>query len=132
RGDPAGSSPHPELAAPRPFRAPALALAKPHPPAARRSAPATDDTSSQRGGQLDRPLAADFEVERPAGQVRPQPQALDVSRRKGLQPDRLPDPGGRRVEDAFGGLLPVLLAAREAEVGEGVPPPHGAGGGGGL
>ena len=44
--------------------------------------------------------------------------------RKRLQPGRLPDAGGWRIEDAFGFLLPELVASRNREVGCRVVGPH--------
>src|SRR5438105_15772656 len=44
--------------------------------------------------------------------------------RKRLQPGRLPDAGGWRIKDAFGFLLPELLASRNREVGCRVVGPH--------
>src|ERR1700682_4389331 len=63
-------------------------------------------------------LGVNLDFDRAAIQVGGQPQAFDRARRQRLQPYRLPDPGGRGVEDSFGCGGPVLLAARDGLVGQ--------------
>src|SRR5204863_9463059 len=57
------------------------------------------------------------EFEAPVVQPRPQPDGRDMALWKRLQPDRLPDPGGRGVVDALRSLSPELFATRNREVG---------------
>src|SRR6202049_721078 len=61
---------------------------------------------------------------RPAIEVGSHADAFDRARRQRLQPDRLPDPDGRGVEDSFGRGGPVLLAARDRLVGQRVLGAH--------
>src|SRR5207237_2338525 len=66
----------------------------------------------------------DRALEHPPFQPRPEPQRRHMLMRKRLQPGRLPDAGGWRIKDAFGFLLPELLASRNREVGCRVVGPH--------
>src|SRR5258706_1713551 len=60
----------------------------------------------------------DLDVNGSPIQMRCQPKALDRSRRQRLQPNRLPDPTGRGVEDPLRRGGPVLFAAGEGLVGQ--------------
>src|SRR6266508_5402710 len=80
--------------------------------------PRADDLAVEHCDDLGRPLAVHLEIQRARDQVGPEPQPLEVAFPQRLEPDGLPDAGRRGVEDAFGCLGPVLLAAGQGPVGE--------------
>ncbi len=62
--------------------------------------------------------SVNLDVHRSAVQVGCDPQVFYRARRQRLEPHRLPDPGGRGVEDPFGSGGPMLLSARDGPVGQ--------------
>src|SRR5437879_6126280 len=89
---------------------------QPSPPGKAR--PSAGDLTTQRGDQLRLAVALDLEVDRAALEVGREAKPADMAPGQGLEPDRLPDPGRRCVEDALRDLLPVLLAARDGQIVE--------------
>src|SRR5258708_22249150 len=78
--------------------------------------------------RFDLASSVDLDVHPSALQVGCEPQLLYGARRQRLAPHRLPDPGGRGVEDPFGSGGPLLPAPRGGSVGPAGRPagrPHG-------
>ena len=100
-----------------PLRAPGLDRLQRHRSSPRLAAPRSHPPALQPDLQVGGARALYVEAERARRQVGLQAQRLDRAGGQRLQPYRLPDAGRGRVEDAFRPLLPVLLAARDGEVG---------------
>src|SRR5205807_7300062 len=98
------------------LRAPRGDPAQVDPATARRALPAPGRLSLERNGHLDATVRFNLQLDGTRLQVGRHPQAADAPLRQRLQPDRLPDPGGRRVPDLLRGTRPGLLPARDRRV----------------
>src|SRR2546423_15622978 len=87
------------------------------------AAPVADLAAVERDDDLLPPVTFDLEVDRPLPWVRPHRDLAQRTLAQGLEPHRLPDAAGRRVEDPLRDVLPVLLAARDRAVAKRVLSP---------
>src|SRR5439155_20497703 len=112
--------PNDQVVEDRRVRTPGRHLGETQPTATGRATPTTDLLFTEACGKLNDGTGRRYgyvEFEAPLVQPRPQPDGRDMALRKRLQPDRLPDPGGRGVEDALRPLSPALFATRHRAVG---------------
>ena len=80
--------------------------------------PAADNLAVEAGIELGAAIGVELEVDGASREVRIDAKSANVARRQRLEPNRLPDPRGRRVEDPLRPAPPELLAARDGLVFE--------------
>src|SRR6266550_281012 len=80
--------------------------------------PAAHHGTVERDHEIDNAGRFNFDVDGSIVEIGHKPQALYRSLGYRFQPDRLPDPCSRRVEDALRIFRPVLLTARDGFIRE--------------